>query len=64
MANISKHHSKQEGEGYDSEHCWVCLLEHWDSIGIYNFLKGVCELISLDIGWLPNRMIFEPSDFS
>ena len=64
MADISEHNTKQEGEGNDGEDCWVDLLEHGDSIGIHNFLKGICEFISLDIGWLLYRMIFKPSDFS
>ena len=64
MADISKHDSKQEWEGHDSEDCWVYLLEHGDTICIHNFLKGVCEFIGLDIGWFLYGMIFIPSDFS
>ena len=64
MTDITKHHSKQEGEGHDGEDSRVDLLEHGDSVGIHNFLEGKCEIISLDIGWLLYRMIFIPSDFS
>jgi len=62
VADISEHDAKQEGEGYDREDCRVSFLEHRNTICVYNFLKGVSKLVSLNVSRLCDSMILKSSD--
>lgn len=64
MTNVTEHYTEEEGEGNDCEHCGIDLLMHWNTIGIYYLLEGLCKFVSLDIGWRFNRVVLVTLEIS
>lgn len=60
MANISEHHTEQEGECYDREDCRVDFLVHRYTIGVDDFLEDVSEIICLYVCGRLNGMVLKP----
>jgi hypothetical protein len=53
VANITKHHSEEKGEGDYGEDGRIHFLVHWDAVGIDYLLKGRSELVDLYVcRWL------------
>ncbi len=48
MHDITKHHTKQEGESYSSKDCWVYLLVLWDAVSVHNLLERPWELVDFN----------------
>lgn len=49
MADITEHHTEQEGESYDREDCRVNFLVHRNTIGVDDLLEDVREVIRLNV---------------
>lgn len=60
MANITKHHTEQEGESHDSEDCGVDFLVHRYTIGVDDLLEDVREIICLNVCGRLNGMVLKP----
>jgi len=45
MTHITEHHTEEEWESDDGEHCWVSLLVSGDTIGIDNQLEHFGDII-------------------
>lgn len=64
MPDIPKHNSKKERESNNVEQSWVNFSISWDTVGIYNFLEGPCEIVGLDMSGrsnFPLRRVAEAS---
>lgn len=57
MANVSKHDTEQEGEGYRCKISWVYFFVSWYPIGVDNVLKDCCEIIGLNHCWWFNSSL-------
>ena len=55
MADITEHHTEEEGEGHDGEHTRVDLPVARHTVGIDDALEGLGELIRLEVG---GRLLF------
>jgi hypothetical protein len=51
VTDVSKHNTKQEGEGDNRENGWVDLLVAWDSVRVDNFLEGADEGVEREMSW-------------
>jgi hypothetical protein len=51
MSDVSKHNTTEEWESDASEHCWIYFPILWNSIGVYNELKGFKKCV----GWNKSR---------
>lgn len=58
MAHVSKHHTKEEWEGYYSEHSRVCLQIPRNTISVHNLLVHSREFVSFYVRWPSDRMGF------
>jgi hypothetical protein len=59
MAQVTEHHSEQQWEGNYSKDSWIDFFMHRDTIGVDNFLENNRKIISFNIGWRLNAMIFK-----
>ena len=50
MPHISKHHSEEEGEGDDGEHCRVHFSIAGNAISMHDLLEGAVDLVCLEVG--------------
>ena len=58
MAQVSEHHSEQQWEGNYCKDSWIDFFMHRDTIGVDNFFENNRKIISFNIGWRLNAMIF------
>ena len=64
MANIAEHNTEQEREGNDGKHCWINFFVHRNTIGIYDFLEDIGEIVGFNVRWWLDGVIFESVNLS
>jgi hypothetical protein len=57
MAHITKHHTEEEWESYNSNNSRVSFLIGWNTISVNDQLERHCEIISLNVSWSWDCMV-------